>query len=75
VTFAYTRRVPEGWTEPARRIDGETILKATWPPDTHSISYVCGPTAFVESAADLLRSAGHDAALIKTERFGPSGGS
>jgi hypothetical protein len=28
----------------------------------------------VETAADLLVSAGHDPGTIKTERFGPSGG-
>jgi len=35
---------------------------------------VCGPTGFVEAAADLLIDAGHDPRAIKTERFGPSGG-
>lgn len=74
VTFAYTRRVPEGWPDPARRIDAQAIMKDTWPPSEQLVSYICGPTAFVESAADLLRNAGHDAARIKTERFGPSGG-
>jgi ferredoxin-NADP reductase len=33
-----------------------------------------GPTGFVEAAASLLVKAGHDASVIKTERFGPSGG-
>jgi hypothetical protein len=28
----------------------------------------------VEAVADLLVSAGHDSRVIKTERFGPSGG-
>ncbi len=74
ITFAYTRHTPDGWPEPARRIDATTIAKATWPPSAQPTCYVCGPTAFVESAADLLRAAGHDAARIKTERFGPSGG-
>jgi ferredoxin-NADP reductase len=36
--------------------------------------FVCGPTGFVEAVADLLVRAGHGAAAIKTERFGPSGG-
>ena len=36
--------------------------------------FVCGPTGFVETAADLLVDAGHDPRTIKTERFGPSGG-
>ena len=36
--------------------------------------YVCGPTGFVEHAADLLVDLGHSPDLIRTERFGPSGG-
>jgi ferredoxin-NADP reductase len=36
--------------------------------------FVCGPTGFVEAAANLLIMAGYQAAAIKTERFGPSGG-
>ncbi|MEV4889051.1 ferredoxin reductase [Nonomuraea sp. NPDC055795] len=34
--------------------------------------FVCGPTGFVEAAADLLVGLGHDPARIKTERFGAS---
>jgi ferredoxin-NADP reductase len=37
--------------------------------------FVCGPTGFVETIADLLVAAGHDPHRVKTERFGPSGGS
>ena len=36
--------------------------------------FVCGPTGFVETAADLLIAAGYGPRTIKTERFGPSGG-
>ena len=36
--------------------------------------YVCGPTSFVESAAQQLLDRGHPASTIRTERFGPSGG-
>jgi ferredoxin-NADP reductase len=36
--------------------------------------FVCGPTAFVERAADLLITLGHEPATIRTERFGPTGG-
>ena len=36
--------------------------------------FICGPTAFVERAADLLVRLGHDTAAIHLERFGPSGG-
>ena len=34
-------------------------------------AYVCGPTGFVETVADLLVTAGHDPARVRTERFGP----
>jgi ferredoxin-NADP reductase len=36
--------------------------------------FICGPTPFVENAADLLVSLGHPANAIRTERFGPTGG-
>jgi ferredoxin-NADP reductase len=35
--------------------------------------YVCGPTGFVESVADILVALGHDPGRVRTERFGPSG--
>jgi ferredoxin-NADP reductase len=35
---------------------------------------VCGPTPLVEVAARALRDIGHLQNLIKTERFGPTGG-
>ena len=35
--------------------------------------FVCGPTAFVERAADLLVELGHHPAAIRAERFGPTG--
>ena len=36
--------------------------------------YVCGPTSFVETVADDLVALGHEAANIRTERFGATGG-
>lgn len=72
-TLVYTREVPDGWTTPPSRIDAESIAKAAWPPNSSTIAYVCGPTPFVELAANLLRSAGYDASRIRTERFGPTG--
>lgn len=32
--------------------------------------YVCGPTGFVDAAIEVLLAAGHDAADIRSERFG-----
>ncbi len=39
----------------------------------HPRVYVCGPTGFVERAADLLVELGHDPPAIRAERFGPTG--
>jgi ferredoxin-NADP reductase len=56
------------------RIDAAVIAAATWPAAFEPTCYVCGPTGFVELATQLLVEAGHDAASIRAERFGPSGG-
>jgi ferredoxin-NADP reductase len=50
------------------------LTASGWAPGDNPAVFVCGPTGFVETAADLLVSAGHDPGTIKTERFGPSGG-
>lgn len=74
ISYVYTRAIPDGWPQPARRIDAETIAQAAFSALEQPLCYVCGPTPFVETAANLLVATGHDAARIKTERFGPSGG-
>jgi ferredoxin-NADP reductase len=74
VTYLYTRVTPPGWPVPAGRISAGTLALPGWLPDSHPAVFVCGPTGFVEAVADLLVSAGHDSRVIKTERFGPSGG-
>jgi ferredoxin-NADP reductase len=72
VRYTLTREQPDGWTGYARRIDRELIADVAWPPGERPLAYVCGPTAFVESAASTLVELGHDPRLIRTERFGPS---
>jgi ferredoxin-NADP reductase len=72
VRFTLTREQPEGWDGYARRIDRELLADVAWPTDERPLVYVCGPTGFVETAADALVSLGHDAARIRTERFGPT---
>jgi ferredoxin-NADP reductase len=69
-----TREQPAGWTGFARRIDAEMLAAVGPPPEAEPRIYVCGPTAFVERAADLLVALGHDQAAIRAERFGPTGG-
>jgi ferredoxin-NADP reductase len=34
--------------------------------------FICGPTGFVERAAELVVEAGHDPLRVRTERFGPT---
>jgi ferredoxin-NADP reductase len=36
-------------------------------------AFVCGPTRFVEVAADGLVALGYEPGRVRTERFGPSG--
>ena len=70
VRYVYTRQTPAGWPEPAKRISVATLNTYGWPPDFGPDCYVCGPTSFVETAADILVALGHDPRRIRTERFG-----
>jgi ferredoxin-NADP reductase len=74
VTFAYTRAVPDGWPHPPRRIGVADVNTNGWPPALMPDCYVCGPTGFVETVADILVALGHDPRRVRTERFGPTGG-
>ena len=69
----YTRGGPPGWTGFARRVDGEMLAQVGPGPDAMPRIFVCGPTPFVETVADLLVDAGHPFANIHAERFGPTG--
>ncbi|WP_242187092.1 ferredoxin reductase [Sphingomonas sp. CARO-RG-8B-R24-01] len=68
-----TREAPPGWTGERHRIDRAMLERHVPPPSAIPIIFVCGPTRFVETAAELLVGMGHPEALIKTERFGPTG--
>jgi ferredoxin-NADP reductase len=70
VRYVYTRKTPEGWPEPPRRIGVATVNTYGWPPEFEPDCFVCGPTSFVETAADILVALGHNSQKIKTERFG-----
>lgn len=74
VSYAYTRTAPAGEARAPGRVDAALLADRTWPADGAPACYVCGPTGFVETVADLLVAAGHDTARIRTERFGPTGG-
>ena len=70
VRFVYTRKTPDGWPDPPARLSVATLNTYGWPPDFAPDVFVCGPTAFVETAADILVALGHDPKKIRTERFG-----
>jgi ferredoxin-NADP reductase len=73
-TLVFTRTPPSGVARPPGRLGVADVNAGGWPPDFEPICFVCGPTGFVEAAADILVALGHDARRIKTERFGPTGG-
>ena len=74
VLFTLTRQWPEDWTGYRRRIDEALLREIAWSPKERPLVYICGPTGFVETAANGLVQLGHDASRIRTERFGPTGG-
>jgi ferredoxin-NADP reductase len=72
--YTLTRGRPAGWAGFEGRIDSD-MLTAVGPSPAHVARiFVCGPTPFVERAADLLVGLGHQPSSIRAERFGPSGG-
>jgi ferredoxin-NADP reductase len=74
VDITLTRSQPPGWSGLARRVDAEMLRELGPAPGEGPRVYVCGPTAFVENAADLLVGLGHEPHSIRAERFGPTGG-
>ncbi|HXA41491.1 MAG TPA: ferredoxin reductase [Candidatus Solibacter sp.] len=69
-----TRTQPPGWTGYGRRIDRAMLEEVAWPVRDAPLALVCGPTSFVEVAAEILVGVGHDPRSVKTERFGATGG-
>jgi len=74
VWIALTQAWPADWSGHRGRIDHALVDAVTWPPQDEPHIYVCGPTAFVETATEPLVRGGHRPDRIKTERFGPTGG-
>jgi ferredoxin-NADP reductase len=73
VAYTLTRHQPEGWEGHSRRIDRELLAEVFDGHDPGATAFVCGPTRFVEVAADGLVGLGYDPSRVRTERFGPSG--
>ena len=74
VIQTFTRAQPPNWTGYARRIDAAMLSEVAAPLGRKAQAFICGPTLLVEAAADGLVEAGLAPERIKTERFGPSGG-
>jgi ferredoxin-NADP reductase len=74
VIHTLTRSQPPGWNGYARRIDAQMLADTAFPPASRPVTYICGPTSFVEAASRALVLLGHKAKRIRTERFGPTGG-
>jgi ferredoxin-NADP reductase len=74
VIHTLTRSQPPGWDGYAHRIDAQMLADTAFPPASRPVTYICGPTSFVEAASRALVLLGHEAKRIRTERFGPTGG-
>jgi ferredoxin-NADP reductase len=72
VVVTLTREQPPGWSGYTRRVDS-ALLREVEPQDLGRV-YVCGPTPFVEAVARGVVDLGHDPTIVRTERFGPTGG-
>jgi ferredoxin-NADP reductase len=74
VTITLTGAVAPDWEGPTGRVNETLLSERAFPADTRPRIYVCGSTSFVEFVAVTLLDLGHDAAAIRTERFGATGG-
>jgi ferredoxin-NADP reductase len=71
--LALTREWPSDWTGHRGRIDQQLLAELVPQPADQPLAYICGPTSFVENAAQALVEIGHQPGRIRTERFGPTG--
>ena len=68
-----TRESPPGWGGRTGRVSGDLMAEVLPAAARRPDAYVCGPSGFVEVVAEGLVALGHDPALVRTERFGPTG--
>ncbi len=73
VQLTLTREWPLDWSGRRGRVDRAMLDELAFPPDPEPLTYVCGPSAFVEAVAGALVASGAPAGRVRTERFGPSG--
>ena len=65
-----TRDSAPGWPDRVGRIDLPAVQALLEHLGSSVDTFVCGPDAFVEAAAELLVQAGQPSHTIRTERFG-----
>ncbi len=71
IFYTLTENTPAGWTGFSRRVDKEMLAEiVTGLLDKMPMTYICGPTGFVEAVANTLVEIGINPHSIKTERFG-----
>ncbi|MBM9624369.1 FAD-binding oxidoreductase [Streptomyces zhihengii] len=68
--IVYTRRAPPGSSRPPGHISAHDLQTPEEAGASPALCFVCGPTGFVEHAAEVLTGIGHDPSRIRTERFG-----
>jgi ferredoxin-NADP reductase len=74
VFHTLTRSQPKSWDGYSRRIDMQMLEEVAKPLGNNLKAYICGPTALVEGVANGLVTLDIPASQIRTERFGPTGG-
>jgi ferredoxin-NADP reductase len=70
VRYTLTRSQPLGWRGFSGRVDDAMLARIAWPASQHPLSFICGPTPFVEAVAELLVAQHYPPGRVKTERFG-----
>ncbi len=70
VIWTLTNSQPPGWTGYSSRVNAAMLTETAWPASQHPITFICGPTSFVEAVAENLIGLGYPPQRIKTERFG-----
>jgi ferredoxin-NADP reductase len=73
LTYTLTRESAANWSGETGRVDEKMLKAHAIPASLRPIVFVCGPTLFVETVAELLLRLGYPETAIKTERFGPTG--
>jgi ferredoxin-NADP reductase len=74
LVLTLTRNRSPGWTGRTGRVDAELLREVAWPAHEQPLTFVCGPTGFVETVSATLVELGYDPGRVKTERFGATGG-